>query len=97
MEKHVKTELHLSEEHLQAITGGCAQCVADLEKAAVHQHYANFYNNKTTQAEMMKIGSSTPEEAQKYTRLQDTYDGLTALHAKAADVLIDRVAARGHG
>jgi hypothetical protein len=29
MDEHAKTELHLSEEHLQQITGGCGLCDTD--------------------------------------------------------------------
>ncbi len=32
IEKNVKIEIELSEEHLQDITGGCAQCLADLTR-----------------------------------------------------------------
>src|SRR6476660_7523607 len=34
MEENTKTELHLSEEQLQAITGGCGDCVKDEKKIA---------------------------------------------------------------
>jgi hypothetical protein len=44
MEKQAKIELDLSEEQLQAITGGCGQCKADLSQAAKHQTYAKTYS-----------------------------------------------------
>jgi len=37
MEENTKAELHLSEEQLQAITGGCGQCLNDMKQIAHHE------------------------------------------------------------
>ena len=37
MEENTKAELHLSEEQLQDITGGCGQCLKDMTQIARHE------------------------------------------------------------
>ncbi len=60
MEKNVKTEIELSEEHLQEITGGCAQCLADLRTAAHLQNRARgSIEGANAAAQIGKIGGNT--------------------------------------
>ena len=42
MEEDATIELSLSEEQLQAITGGCKQCETDMAQAELHQQYATM-------------------------------------------------------
>jgi len=44
MDEHAKTELHLSEEQLQQITGGCDACEYNKRLIAQHRLSAGRYN-----------------------------------------------------
>lgn len=83
MEKNAKTDLQLSEEQLQEITGGCAQCVADVSHATHRLTIAKGY---------AKI-SNTAAAKGKDTTL---YDKLRNGHVNAAINLMEGVSARGH-
>ena len=50
MENDRRTEQQLDEEQLQEITGGCAQCLADLAKAKTAQWVANALTSKSRDA-----------------------------------------------
>jgi predicted Zn-dependent peptidase len=84
MEKNVQTEQMLSEEQLQTITGAGDPSQAE-DKAAKFLRVANVYFDKSTHAEMMKIGSSTSQEYRKHEHLQEVYDNLAGLNARAAE------------
>jgi hypothetical protein len=76
-------ELELSEEHLQEITGGCAQCVADVKQMKQHLTLAGGY---------AKIADTKDIRGKDST----LYDNLFKGHVNAMDNIIDRVEARGH-
>ncbi len=97
MEKHAKTEQHLSEEHLQAITGGCQDCVSN--KALANFYFRTAARNVTlAQEALQRKGQSQIMEEEKQLH------HLTAMsHLNAADenlakaqTLNDRARARGH-
>jgi bacteriocin-like protein len=83
MEENAKTELELSEEQLQEITGGCALCGADQEQVIHHLTIAKAYTTI----------SGTAAAKGKGTTL---YDNLRQGHVTAAINLLDRILARGH-
>ncbi len=85
MEKHVKTELHLSEEQLQAITGGCKECAADLDKVATHHFSADTH--------LTLFKNFTEQGHEILARLH--LDAATEQN-QAAKALLQRIVERGH-
>jgi hypothetical protein len=62
MEKKAKTEQHLSEEQLQAITGGCDQCMRNQAHINYLQSRAEEYDKFATLALQAVDRSTTMEE-----------------------------------
>jgi hypothetical protein len=77
-------ELSLSEEQLQAITGGCGQCIADLRQAAKHQTYAHTYSQLSDVAR----NSDLLSEALRY-------HNESIGESRKAQTLLEGVAGRG--
>src|SRR6266700_5499112 len=83
MEEHAKAELHLSEEHLQEITGGCGQCLKDVEQFNHHSTLANTYHRLSmTAIERNKFDSAV------------LYQGLSQGHTQAAKDLLNTLKTR---
>jgi hypothetical protein len=62
MEKQTKTDLQLSEEHLQAITGGCAQCTSDrLSIGSLSTHTKRYDQAAKEALQAMRAGKTVAE------------------------------------
>jgi hypothetical protein len=88
MEENTKTEQHLNdlnEEQLQEVTGACAECVTDLTHVVSHQNFART-NTDLSEAATHSAAINT---ATQHLKLAD-------IQARKAQILMDRVAARGH-
>ena len=94
MEKQAKIELNLSEEQLQAITGGCDQCQSDERVAASHDRWAKKYNKKVGNNWSKYINATTSTEADVYHTKYERYERLATNEENAAAALRDQIAAR---
>jgi len=65
MGEHTKTELHLSEEQLQAISGGCAQCEQDRTRVVHHTNSANLNHWRAQTARNLEILDLAEEYSQQ--------------------------------
>lgn len=87
MEEHARTELQFSEEHLQAITGGCAECdwqTAQYQEGLIGKvTYTNRANNARLQlnvtTDIDKIASLTSNIA-----INDAKANIAAYTAESA-------------
>jgi hypothetical protein len=83
MEKSIKMEQDLSEEQLQEITGGCAECLADLHAAKVSQNNARGRINSSGETKNINKHNGA------MTRIAQA-----KVFLKTAQTLMDGVAAR---
>jgi hypothetical protein len=83
IEENAKIEQELSEEQLQVITGGCAQCTADVKQINHHLTLATAYG---------KISDTAAARGKDRTLYEKFLNG----HADAAENLMDGLLARGH-
>ena len=83
MEESAASELQLSEEQLQAITGGCGQCLEDLLEAT---HYNGIARAHIGLAGAAMVGGQHNEAMQYMDVADDAYE--------RAQALIKRVEAR---
>jgi len=83
MEENTKTELQLSEEQMQEITGACAQCVADVSQATHRLTIARGY------AQISVNAAAKGKDTTLYNNLRNG-------HVNAAINLLEGIAARGH-
>ena len=83
MDEETGREEELSEEQLQAINGGCGQCLNDLNQADRHQEYAKTYTRLFEAAK----NSSAHSDSKRYHNLAQE-------EAQKAQIFLDRVARR---
>ena len=85
MKKNIKAETELNEEQLQNITGGCVQCVSDLTKVPRRLETAQ---NLLSQSEVARAANDR--------RRANSLNASANAQLRQAQILLDRVAARGH-
>jgi hypothetical protein len=85
MEEHSKPEQELSEEQLREISGGCGQCIKDLDKAKHNQRTANG---------MLRSVQAVAERGD----IDAAYRSLNTAkgNIRRAQWFLNRVTARGH-
>ncbi len=88
MEKHAKMEQQLSEEHLQAITGGCARCEADLTQAENHVKLASNYTRSSSSAGQLARLSQTDAERERWQATADRHTTVSLTHLQSAQTLL---------
>lgn len=101
MEKNIKIELQLSEEELQAITGGCSQCTTDIAAAQNHQWNSTAFSSMSDHARIQANNTDlTAAERERYSALAVQHINTSLEHAdQAISILqrvVQRVVARGH-
>ncbi len=90
MEEDAKTELQLSEEQLQEITGGCSQCVANMGQAIKHDN--NYKNHLAQAGSLGNPQAQTPQEL----RQAAVHLNMAAYHKEQSNNLWNEVVATGH-
>ncbi len=93
MEEHAKAELHLSEEQLQAITGGCGQCTADLARASEQSALANYHNTKVASLTAQVPHMQNIQDLQALQRLTQAHINQASRHNQQFQNLLNGVVA----
>ena len=90
MEEYAKTELQLSEEQLQEITGGCAQCVANMSQTIKHEN--NYQKHLAQAGSLGDLTAQTPQEL----RQAAVHLNMAADQKEQSNNLWNQVVATGH-
>src|SRR6266567_4106151 len=87
MEEHFKTEQQLSEEQLQAITGGCSQCDVDLARMNLKLTTAQLQYQVSLLAQQAADRSRTVRERELHQQAVDFHQQQAANLAQEAETI----------
>ena len=96
MEEQARTELQLSEEHLQEITGGCLRCTADRIAITNLTDAAHYSDGIAAQALQAMRDGKTVAEIEQHGSVYREHSGLAQGYRQRAATLQQGLDARGH-